>query len=278
MASGFIYVIILAMWATYFLPRWISEHDTQSGRAIKRYKSAMKVVASTPNTPDKVDPEKKLKSLRQRRALIGSLSLLLVVTFSVIVAGYLPVSTLLIPLTALAIGVVHVRRQVVAAQAKKRRLKALAIITTAEIKLDPTVRIDLSVREATLRQASLRQIQAEQTKQRAVGLQSEASQNTETGVDNTEHWIPLRERAESSTDTMVSKEDRAWSPIAVPRPTYATAPKAVRSKRIVDLTDPGQWSAEQEREEALALPRRDDLFDQELLEEAAVEHTRVVNE
>jgi hypothetical protein len=77
---------------------------------------------------------------------------------------------------------------------------------------------------------------------------------------------------------MVSKEDRAWSPIAVPRPTYATAPKAVRSKRIVDLTDPGQWSAEQEREEALALPRRDDLFDQELLEEAAVEHTRVVNE
>jgi hypothetical protein len=278
MASGFIYVIILAMWGTYFLPRWISEHDTQSGRAIKRYKSAMKIVASTPNTPDKVDPEKKLKSLRQRRALIGSLTFALAATLSVIVAGYLPVSTLLIPMTGFAIGVVHVRRQVVAAQLKKRRLKALAIITTAEIKLDPSVRIDLSVREASLRQASLRQIQAEQTKQRADRLQAEESQSAETGVEDTEHWIPLRDRAESSTVTIIPKEDRAWSPIAVPRPTYATAPKAVRSKRVVDLTDSGQWSAELEREEALALPRRDDLFDQELLEEAAVEHTRVVNE
>jgi len=273
MASGFIYVIILAMWATYFLPRWISEHDTHSGRAIKRYKSAMKIMASTPNTPDKVDPEMKSKSLRQRRALIGSLTFALVATLSVIVAGYLPVSTLLIPMTGFAIGVVHVRRQVVAAQLKKRRLKALAIITTAEIKLDPSVRIDLSIREASIREAK-----AEQTQQRAVRLQAEESQSAETGVEDTEHWIPLRDRTESSTVTIIPKEDRAWSPIAVPRPTYATAPKAVRSKRVIDLTDSGQWSAELEREEALALPRRDDLFDQELLEEAAVEHTRVVNE
>ncbi len=273
MASGFIYVIILAMWGTYFLPRWIREHDTQSGRAIKRYKSAMKIVASTPNTPDKVDPEKKLKSLRQRQALIGSLTFVLVATLAVIVSGYLPPLTLLIPLTSLAIGVVHVRRQVVAAQVKKRRLKALAIITTAEVKLDPTVRIDLSVREASLRQAK-----AELAKQRAAAEQAEQSQITEASDDNNEHWIPLLERAESSNVTIIPNEDRAWSPIAVPRPTYATAPKAVRSKRVVDLTDSGQWSAEREREEALALPRRDDLFDQELLEEAAVERTKVVNE
>ena len=52
MASGLIYLIILMMWGAYFVPRWMSQHDTTSGRATARYKSAMKVVASTPNIPE----------------------------------------------------------------------------------------------------------------------------------------------------------------------------------------------------------------------------------
>jgi hypothetical protein len=250
MVTAFIYGIILMMWGAYFLPRWISEHDTQSGRAIRRYKSAMKVVASTPNTPDKVDPEKKIKILRQRRALLGGLALFLLITTAIVAFGYLPLSTLLIPLTSFFIGIVHVRRQVVAAHVKKRRLRALAIISTAEIKLDPTVRIDLSGRENRVAQTRAQH----------------------------DHWIPLHDREENSTVTVIPQEDRAWFPVAIPKPTYVTAPKAVRSKRVIDLTASGQWSAEQEQAEALALTTRDDLFDQELMQEAAVEHTRVVNE
>ena len=56
MASGLIYLIIIGMWVAYFLPRWIRQHETQSGRETERYKSAMKIVASTPNFPDPVNP------------------------------------------------------------------------------------------------------------------------------------------------------------------------------------------------------------------------------
>ncbi|MGI9171515.1 MAG: hypothetical protein ACR2IZ_03585, partial [Candidatus Nanopelagicus sp.] len=45
MGSGFIYLIIIGMWAAYFLPQWLSKHEDNSGRAIQRYKNAMQVVA-----------------------------------------------------------------------------------------------------------------------------------------------------------------------------------------------------------------------------------------
>ena len=41
MGSGFIYLIIIAMWAAYFLPQWLSKHEDTSGKAIERYKNAM---------------------------------------------------------------------------------------------------------------------------------------------------------------------------------------------------------------------------------------------
>ncbi len=94
-----------------------------------------------------------------------------------------------------------------------------------------------------------------------------------------EQWVPLRERELTSSITIIeSHEERSWSPIAVPRPTYATAPKAVSAKRTIDLTTPGKWSAEQERQKALELPERDELFDQELAEQAAIARTRAVSE
>ena len=35
------------MWATYFLPKWITSHDEASGKSAERYKSAMRVVGET---------------------------------------------------------------------------------------------------------------------------------------------------------------------------------------------------------------------------------------
>ena len=50
------------------------------------------------------------------------------------------------------------------------------------------------------------------------------------------------------------------------------APKAVQAKRIIDLTEPGKWTDEQERLErealAAAAPSRDEVFDQQLADEA----------
>ena len=249
MASGLIYLIIIGMWVAYFLPRWMRQHDTQSGRESERYKSAMKIVASTPNFPDLINPEERSKALKIRRLVLGALTLVLAGIALASALSYVPLLSILIPLTALCIYIINVRRQVVAANIKKRRLAALAAITAVEIKIDPQARINLSNRQR---------------------------RESEVIV---EQWIPLRERELSSSITIIEKhEERSWSPIAVPRPTYATAPKAINPKRTVDLTTPGKWSAEQERQKALELPERDELFDQELAEQAAAARDQAVNQ
>lgn len=75
---------------------------------------------------------------------------------------------------------------------------------------------------------------------------------------------------------VVPKDRKGWQPTKVPRPVYTTAAKAVPSKRIIDLTTTGQWSAEQERIKALS-GRDDDFFDQEIAVKLPDED-RVVNE
>lgn len=249
MASGLIYLVIIGMWVAYFLPRWIRQHETQSGRETERYKSAMKIVASTPNFPDPINPDEKLKTLRIRRWILTSLSFVLAVSILCISLSFIPAVAVLIPVTALAIYIINVRRQVVAAHIKKRRLEALASITAVEIKVDPTARIDLSERPRRMSESIL------------------------------EQWVPLSERIQSSSITIIRDEsERSWAPVSVPRPTYATAPKAITPKRTIDLTTPGKWSAEQERQSALEIPSHDELFDQELAEQAAAARDWAANQ
>ena len=98
--------------------------------------------------------------------------------------------------------------------------------------------------------------------------------HTEVKV-NQDHWVPLAER-ELTGVTLLPKgtaQSRAeWQPNEIPVPTYVNAPKAVQPKRIIDLTEPGKWSEEQQRIErealAAAAPSRDEVFDQQLADEA----------
>jgi hypothetical protein len=104
---------------------------------------------------------------------------------------------------------------------------------------------------------------------------------------STEHWIPLSER-ELTGVTILPKGTAAargeWQPNSVPVPTYVNAPKAISPKRVIDLTTPGQWSEEQERLErealAAAAPSRDEIFDQQLADEAVerMKRNRAANE
>jgi hypothetical protein len=138
---------------------------------------------------------------------------------------------------------VNVRRQIVASQLKARRLKALEKVTTAPVRVSPLT------------------------------FENARSQNS-----STEHWIPLSDRHDVSGVVVIPKERSSWQPVNVPKPTYVTAAKAITPKRVIDLTVPGQWTAEQEMLEELSLPKRTDFFDQELEEAAAQYNERAVNE
>ena len=250
MASGFIYLIILGMWAAYFLPKWMSSHDEASGKSAERYKSAMRVVGETGSSATVIENENfnKQNQIATRRIIFGALTFLLTAIGLLSAIGIISTSIVLIPATALAIYVIHVRRQVVTAQLKARRIKAFEKISSAAVITEPIERITFSSK-------------------------------VDFVAENNEHWIPLIERIDTAGVVVIPKDGPTWQPSSVPRPTYATAPKAIPSNRIIDLTVPGVWMAAQKSStEADLLPSRDELFDQELAENAATEKFGAVNE
>ncbi|MEI8222496.1 MAG: hypothetical protein WCG43_02295 [Actinomycetes bacterium] len=242
MASGLIYLVIVGMWVAYFLPRWISTHEDSSGRSGEKFKSAMKVVGSAPASllPEFEEPAKKRKKIAHRRTIFSALTALLAGSLTIALLGFIAWSMLLIPISGLAIYTFNVRRQVVATQLRERRLKALEKVTTTQVRISPIASVESN--------------------------------------QNTDHWIPLSERAEHSGVVVIPKDRSGWQPVNVPKPTYVTAAKAIAPKRVIDLTVPGLWSEEQELLQTLSIPTRDDLFDQELAEAAAQFEERAANE
>jgi len=186
----------------------------------------------------------KQQQIAQRRMIYSALAIFFLVTLLGVAIKFISPTILAIPVSAMAIYTVHVRRQVIAAQARSRRLKALQQITTAKAIIEPTEKISFSTR-----------VEAKET--------------------NREHWIPLAERLDSAGVVVIPKDGKSWQPTSVPKPTYVSAPKAVTPKRVIDLTVPGAWSAEQELKAAAPA---EDFFDQVLAEEAAQERWGAVNE
>ena len=245
MASGLIYLAIAGMWVAYFLPRWVHNRDEFSGKSVERYKSALRVVANSSGHVgasaiySELDREAKASQLLMRRRIVFTvLALSLIVS---VIGGVMKAFTwlvILIPATGLLMYVAHVRRAIHSESITRRRIENLHRATE--------------------------------------GVSHANFSEVFVAKESTEHWIPLAERTTSGV-TILPKGSAAarnqWQPNEVPLPTYATAPKAIPAKRIIDLTEPGRWSEEQERLErealAAAAPSSDDVFDQQLADEAA---------
>jgi hypothetical protein len=246
MASGLIYIAIIGMWIAYFAPRWIHDRNEFSGKSVERFKSALIVVANS--SPQGVsgsgsihidlDREAKIAQLLMRRrimffVLTGSLTTTLVGGFM----NTMPFIYSLVPATGILIYVASVRRQTIADKIQYRRIQQLH--------------------------------------RRTAGVSATNLAEVVTPKSSQEHWIPLSER-ELKGVVLLPKGTAAirqtWEPAEVPAPTYVSAPKAIIPKRVIDLTTPGAWSDEQERLErealAAASPSRDEIFDQQLADEA----------
>lgn len=54
MGSGIIYAVIIAMWAAYFVPRWLKRHEELSeSRSVEKFDHAMRILSRREPTPDK---------------------------------------------------------------------------------------------------------------------------------------------------------------------------------------------------------------------------------
>ena len=246
MASGIIYLAIVGMWVAYFLPRWIHNKNEFSGKHVESYKSALRAVAG--NTPGAkigsgviytdVDRVARVaQQLLRRRIIFSIITFTFISTVVGAVMNTIAATAILLPITGLIIYIAHVRRQANADAIQHRRM--------------------------------------EQIHRRTEGVSHTNLQDVIAPKESTEHWIPFAER-ELSGVTILPKGTAAaraeWQPNEVPLPTYVSAAKAIQPKRVIDLTEPGKWSDEQEALERAALaaaaPSRDEIFDQQLADEA----------
>jgi hypothetical protein len=252
MASGIIYLAIIGMWVAYFLPRWVHNKNEFSGKSVEKYKSALRVVASA--NPGSVHNSGAIYTDVDREGRVAQQLLRRRIIFFLITTTLAYIS-IAIPVTALLIYIAHVRRQMNHEKIQRRRVDQLHRTTDG---VSHTNLADVVT-----------------------------SKSAHAAVINQEHWIPLSER-ELSGVTLLPKgtaQARAeWQPNEVPLPTYVNAPKAVTAKRIIDLTEPGKWSEDQQRLErealAAAAPSQDEIFDQQLAEEAVrrLRDSRAANE
>ncbi|MEY4972704.1 MAG: hypothetical protein RL399_661 [Actinomycetota bacterium] len=246
MASGIIYLAIVGMWVAYFLPRWIHNKNEFSGKHVESYKSALRAVAGkTPGArigsgviyTDVDRVARTAQQLLRRRIIFAIIVITFISTLVGVLMSTLATASILLPLTGLIIYIASVRRQANAEAIQHRRMDAIH--------------------------------------RRTEGVSHTNLQEVIAPKSSTEHWIPFAER-ELSGVTILPKGTAAaraqWQPNEVPLPTYVTAPKAIQPKRIIDLTEPGKWSDEQEALERAALaaaaPSRDEIFDQQLADEA----------
>jgi hypothetical protein len=258
MTSGLIYIAIIGMWVAYFAPRWIHDRNEFSGKSVERFKSALRVVANqSPHTATTsgaihidLDREAKIRqNLLRRRITFGLIAFSLITTLVGGIMNTMPFIYAAVPVSAMLIYVANVRRHVIVDQLHKRRVTQLH--------------------------------------RRSSGISATNLAEVVHPKPTTEHWIPLSER-ELKGVVILPKGSaatrNAWEPTEVPVPTYVNAPKAVTAKRVIDLTTPGQWSEEQERLErealAAASPSRDEIFDQQLADEAVerLNQARAANE
>jgi DNA-binding TFAR19-related protein (PDSD5 family) len=251
MASGIIYLAIIGMWVAYFLPRWVHNKNEFSGKSVERYKSALRVVASsTPGATigsgviyTDVDRAGRVaQQLMRRRIIFSIITISLILTTAGAIMQTFAYAAIAIPVTALLLYIAHVRRQTNSERIQRRRVDQLHRTTEG------------------VSHTNLSEILT--------------SHHSEVRVNN-DHWVPFAERELSGVTLLPKGTAQArseWQPNDIPVPTYVNAPKAVGSKRIIDLTEPGKWTEEQERLErealAAAAPSRDEIFDQQLADEA----------
>jgi len=253
MASAIIYLAIIGMWVAYFLPRWIHTHDEFSGKSVERYKSALRVVAGDKESAyslaihtDLDAPYKKSQTLMRRRIIFLLIFSTLVVASIGAIMGALSWLAISIPVSGFVVYLAHTRQTINKERIHRRRIEGLQRSTNG------VSHVNLS--------------------------------EVFTPKHEPELWTPLAER-EITGIVLLPQGSAAtrntWTPNSIPAPTYVNAPKAVTARRVIDLTSPGQWSEDQERlaREALAAaaPSADEVFDQQLADEAAIKRDRAVN-
>jgi len=268
MGSGYIYAVIVGLWALVLIPVWLRSHDrTGEVRQIDKYRAAMtslsgreyrssggsKPSAQHPretavrNTHDSDvmdewhEPTAAELAATRRRLVMAVLAGLMAGAIILALLDVLPLWFLLLPAALLGgFGLIS-RQQALAAESRERREHE---------------------RHASHQAQRERELASAPQQQRRY-----ATTSTVRPAD-TSSELPEVRRAVHPTEAQLAREvDRGWEATNAPLPTYVSAPRASRIPRVIDLTHTGDWGGEAMVEEARRVQAadtfsKDAVFDQ----------------
>lgn len=255
-SSGLIYAAIALMWAAVLLPMWLRGHGTASeNRSVERYGQAMRVLSHQSDdgdrdydhevkTPDAVPSStKKSEATSARRPLtlakrraraLGVLVGLTFLTSALAIFGLVPVWAAALAGLLLVIFVVNLRNQA------KRAAQFRAGRRQVSVEPDHAATAPESTATGATAGGSSRR-SARDSRREFVPGPSRAV------VVETKGSGAVADKEVSADPALLDEEtfgaDDQWHPNPLPVPTYVTAPKAVRQVRVIDLTNPGEWSS-----------------------------------
>ncbi len=244
--GGLIYVVIAALWAIVLLPIWLRRHDeVAESRSVDRFQGAMRTLSRrnpsaaprevfvphrepSSRTPDHADqPLSPSAVAARRRRNVGLVLLGLTLMVVVLgVANVLPLYVAAIPLLLLLLFVAQAR-----GSARRQREQ------------------DLAARRE--RAAAVRRERREQAAATLAGPMASPARPAAAPVtleSGTRESVAVRPafvapEAATAEELFDAQAGEAWQPVPVPLPTYVSAPKAPRSVRVIDLTQPGSWTS-----------------------------------
>ena len=239
MGSGVIYAVLVAMWAAYFIPRWLRRHEELSeSRSVERFDQAMRILSRREATPDKryvVMPPRPQEppaarrrpglrttssvTVRRRRVLAGLLLTVLVTSVLAplsAVPWWAPVTAVVAVLGWL----VHCRLQArTRVEVTRTRTAARSRSRSRLMRFDALERL-MAVRRELAEERAAEDARWEEAERRMAAMAAMGAGQATGGADG-------------------------WTPVPVPLPTYVTKPPAPRRAPTIDLTNPGAWTSAQ---------------------------------
>jgi len=275
-SSGLIIAFVVVVWAAYFIPLALRRYDEASKNASVETTGALSRVISRPRTaastavveaaepePEAVATSRPARSLdrpaarlaakRRRRTL---LTLLLVTAIVGAVAGFG-----VIPFYSIAAPAALIVAWLVACRVQVRRERGIARVTATPVKA-PRVK-------APRRKLSLPKL----SRLPSTGSAAADEEDTIIVSGQFEDVDPARKHqmedvaleADALDDKIViavpsisTSGEALWDPLPVTLPTYVTKPRAGRTVRTIDFSQPHTWTSGHIEGEDVELPARHD--------------------
>ena len=259
-SSGLIIAFVVVVWAAYFVPLVLRRYD-EAGRnaSVEEAGSRGRVITPTrakvePEAPEKADvkiesapvetakptprldrPAARLAARRRRRTLLTLIGLL-VVTTGVSLLGVLPKLAIVAPVVLIVAWLIACRIQV-----------------RGELGLStPRIRTNV-VEEAVSTPVAM---EDEDTV-----VVSHQFEDVDPGRMHVMEDVPLTEDALDdkiviAVPSASTTGDALWDPLPITVPTYVTKPRAGRTVRTIDFSQPGTWTSGHVEGEDTELPQR----------------------